>query len=160
MSLCLVGAPRRLERRVYSYINTSSSNPPHTLTQETPHAIKHTDFNFTRKKAKCYLWCENPQCTSEGCVGRRPPWVISLRQQETRGQWGKKNLRVDCILICPDPLTSCRRLTRPPTTSAKCPRERSTTSPSCRWCSCWCCVRLACTRYRTWRWSSLCSWSC
>lgn len=55
---------------------------------------------------------------------------------------------------------SCRRRTRPPTTSARCRRERSTTSPSCRSCSCCCSAPLACTPSPTWRWYSHCLWSC
>lgn len=59
-------------------------------------------------------------------------------------------------LLSPAP----RHPTPPPTTSVRFLRGRSTTSPSCRWCSCWFSAPLECILYPTWRWSFLCSWSC
>lgn len=49
-----------------------------------------------------------------------------------------------------------RRPTHPLTTSARCRKGKSIISLSFRWCSCFSCVRLGCTLYRTWRWSFLC----
>jgi len=54
------------------------------------------------------------------------------------------------------PLLFLRHPTRPPTTSARCRRERSITSLSFRWCSCFSSVHLGCALSRIWRWSFLC----